>query len=443
MNGYFHYFLSAINPMSNLGFSRALPELTLSVLPYWWLIIVIPFCWSVLPALIIWVVHIIRPAAIRPPLRKLPNQYEPMVSVVIAGRNESATIGQCITAVLQCGYPNVEVIFVDDNSEDSSIAVAKRAALAAGRTREDAERVRIFQSPRRNGKASSLNIGIRMARGEFIVVHDADSVLQYGTIHHWLLPFADPKVGGVVGNIRVKNSTVNFLTRMQEVEYALKFSLIRYVQARLNILSVITGMGGIFRAEILHGLAGYDTGLGDDTDLTMMLRKQRWKLRLSLDAVVWTTVPETRFHLWNQRARWRRNMIKILVSKHRDQYVLGRFGPANAVFATNIMANRLVWPWVIPIGVVYLAVQYGPFYAPGIILSYAWIYVILLLIRALIARDLCRTPQPINFWLVFLYPVYLLWLRLPILYAEASELVRIGAKHPYIPDHVWEEIPWW
>jgi hypothetical protein len=61
----------------------------------------------------------------------------------------------------------------------------------------------------------------------------------------------------------------------------------------------------------------------------------------------------------------------------------------------------------------------------------------------LIARDISRTPQPENFWLVFLYPFYFLWMMGPVLYAEICELFRIGAKHPYVPDHVWQEITWW
>jgi poly-beta-1,6-N-acetyl-D-glucosamine synthase len=442
VSGFLHYFLSSINPMTNLGFSRTFLQLTTSALPYWWFVIIIPFCWTVLPALVIWIVYVIRPTLVRPPLPALKGQYEPLVSVVIAGRNESATIGQCITAVLHSGYSNVEVIFVDDNSEDNSVAVARRAALAAAHTRRDTERVRIFPSPRRNGKASSLNIGIRMARGEFIVVHDADSVVQYGTIHHWLLPFADPRVGGVVGNIRVKNSSVNLLTRLQEIEYALKFTLAWYFQSRLNVLSVITGMGGMFRGEILRHLGGFDTGLGDDADLTMMLRKQRWKLTIALGAVVWTTVPETRYHLWRQRARWRRNVVRIKISKHRDQFVIWRYGFSNALMAV-LTINRVLWPFIFVIGLLSLTAEYAPFSTPEIILSFYWIAVILALIRALITRDMSSTPQPINFWLLFLYPLYMLWLRVPIIYGEATELIRIGAKHPYVPDHVWEEIPWW
>jgi cellulose synthase/poly-beta-1,6-N-acetylglucosamine synthase-like glycosyltransferase len=443
MNGFFHYFMSALEPMSNLGFSRSFSELMSSELPSWWLLFVLPFIIVQLPAIICWLVYLVKPAAIRSPLLVRPGQTEPLVSVVIAGRNESATIGQCIRGALLCGYSNLEVIFVDDYSDDDSVAIARRAALSVTRSRRDADRVRIFPSPRRNGKPSSLNIGIRMARGEFIAITDADSVIQYGAMQHWLLPFADPRVGAVSANIRVLNSTAGLLTRLQEIEYALKFTLGRFTLARINLLNIVSGMGGLFRAEILHRLGGFDTGLGDDTDMTTNIRKQRWKLGFSFDAVVWTTVPVTRDHLWRQRMRWRRNMIKIRVSKHRDQFVLGRYGFANAVLAVQLLLGRMLLPAAVLIGLLFATTENGPLDVPQIVVTFYWVTLIYLLIRMLIVLDISRTPQPANFWLVFLYPFYYLWLMPPVLHAEICELLRIGAKHPYVPDHVWQEIPWW
>jgi cellulose synthase/poly-beta-1,6-N-acetylglucosamine synthase-like glycosyltransferase len=443
MNGFFHYFMSALEPMSNLGFSRSFSELMSSELPLWWLLFVFPFIIVQLPAIICWLVYLVKPAAIRPPLLVRPGQTEQLVSVVIAGRNESATIGQCIRGALLCGYSNLEVIFVDDYSDDDSVAIARRAALSVTRSRRDADRVRIFPSPRRNGKPSSLNIGIRMARGEFIAITDADSVIQYGAMQHWLLPFADPRVGAVSANIRVLNSTAGLLTRLQEIEYALKFTLGRFTLARINLLNIVSGMGGLFRAEILHRLGGFDTGLGDDTDMTTNIRKQRWKLGFSFDAVVWTTVPVTRDHLWRQRMRWRRNMIKIRVSKHRDQFVLGRYGFANALLAAQLLLGRMLLPAAVLVGLLLATSENGPLDVPQIVVTFYWVTLIYLLIRMLIVRDISRTPQPVNFWLVFMYPFYYLWLMPPVLYAEICELFRIGAKHPYVPDHVWQEIPWW
>jgi cellulose synthase/poly-beta-1,6-N-acetylglucosamine synthase-like glycosyltransferase len=243
-----------------------------------------------------WLVYLVKPAVIRPPLPARGTQPEPFVSVVIAGRNESASIGEAIRAALLCGYANLEVIFVDDCSDDDSVVVARRSARSVTRHSSDAHRVRIFASPRRNGKASTLNIGIRMARGEFIAIIDADSTIQYGAMQHWLLPFSDPRVGAVAANVRVFNSTASLLTRLQEIEYAMQFTVGRLATARLGILPIIPGPGGLFRGEIVRRLGGFDTGLGDDTDMTMKLRKQRWKLGMSVDAVVWTIVPVTPRH---------------------------------------------------------------------------------------------------------------------------------------------------
>jgi hypothetical protein len=49
-----------------------------------------------------------------------------------------------------------------------------------------------------------------------------------------------------------------------------------------------------------------------------------------------------------------------------------------------------------------------------------------------------------NFPLIFVYPFYVPCLVGPAqYYGELTELFRIGAKHPYVPDHIWEEITWW
>ena len=442
MIGFFHFLFATFNPMVNLGFTRGLGALMGSLDPSWWLLFLAVFLIGLLPSLIVWVTFLVRPAAIRPPLPARP-QAEPLVSVVIAGRNESATIAQVIRGALLCGYKNLEVIFVDDNSTDDSVAIARRAALSVTGTGKDSERVRIFPSPRRNGKASSLNIAIRMARGEFIAVTDADSVIQYGTIQHWLLPFADPRIGGVAAHVRLMNMPVSLHTRFQELEYATRFSLNKCILARLNLIPVIPGMGGMFRGEILRRLFGYDTGLGDDTDMTQMLRKQGWRLGFSFDAVVHTAVPVSRRHLWSQRARWSRNSVKIRLSKHREFFVPGRFGWSTTLLVIRLLAGRTTLNWLLLIGAAILLSLNGPLTVPELIGALYWVSVLFALIRLLIARDICGTPTPVNFWLVPFFPFYVIWWTTPKMWAEMCEMFRIGAHHYYVPDHVWNESPWW
>jgi len=87
---------------------------------------------------------------------------QPFVSVVIPMRNEAATIGLCLDCVLAQDYPaaRFEILVVDGESDDDSVAVLK------GYAERDA-RVRLLRNPRRI-VPTAMNIGIRAAHGEVI-----------------------------------------------------------------------------------------------------------------------------------------------------------------------------------------------------------------------------------------------------------------------------------
>ena len=440
MTGFVHYFLNIVDPLSVSGFFRTLPELMASASIGWWLICVLPFARWFLPDILCWLVYLVRPAVLRPPLPARVAAAPPLVSVVIVGRNEATSIGTAIRTALLCGYANLEVIFVDDCSDDASLAAARRAANA---TPHDVDRVRIFAAPRRNGKASVLNFGISMARGEFIAIIDADAAIQYGAMQHWLAPFADSRVGAVAANLRVRNNTASLLTRLQECEYAFQVTLARLVLSRVGLLNMVPGAGGLFRGEILRRLGGFDTGLGDDTDLTLKLRKQRWRLAFAVDAMIWTDVPASWRALRRQRIRWERNMVKMRLSKHRDMFSLGRYGAGNAIVVCDLLVMRVLLPWMAGVGLLTMAAANGPLSEPMLLTDFYWIYTGCVLVKALIARDIGRTPQPVQFWLLLVFPFYRLALRVVMMTAQLAELLRIGAKHPYVPDHIWQETPWW
>lgn len=88
---------------------------------------------------------------------------QPLVSVVIPMRNEEASIGDCLEAVLSQDYPSdrLEVIVVDGDSDDGSASVVAAAAERSG------GRVRLLSNPARI-VPPGLNLAIRAARGEVI-----------------------------------------------------------------------------------------------------------------------------------------------------------------------------------------------------------------------------------------------------------------------------------
>ena len=95
----------------------------------------------------------------------------PMVSVVVAAKDEQANIETCVRAILDQDYPNFELIVVDDRSVDDTGAIVER--IAAGDSR--VKLMNITELPEGwAGKNHAMQNGIGAARGQWICMTDAD-----------------------------------------------------------------------------------------------------------------------------------------------------------------------------------------------------------------------------------------------------------------------------
>jgi len=134
---------------------------------------------------------IILRAALRPkPVAGAPDT--PTVSVVLAARNEAASIADRLANLAALDYPSdrLEVIVASDGSEDQTVAIA-RAGAASNVTVLDLPRV---------GKADALNRAVERATGDIVVFTDANTAFAADAVRAIVVPFADPSVGGVAGN---------------------------------------------------------------------------------------------------------------------------------------------------------------------------------------------------------------------------------------------------
>ncbi len=235
--------------------------------------------------------------------------YRPGVSVVIAAYNEEKVIARTVRSILDNGYEDIEVVVVNDGSQDRTLAVLYEGF-------GDEPRVRILTQPNQ-GKSAALNHAIGDANNAILVAVDADTILRKGTIAMLVRHFADPRVGAVSGNARVGNRG-KWITRFQSIEYICGFNLDRRALDLLNAVTVVPGAVGAWRKDLVMAAGGFghDT-LAEDTDLTLAIRRLGFEIRYEENAIAYTEAPETTKDLAKQRFRWAFGTLQA-AWKHRD-----------------------------------------------------------------------------------------------------------------------------
>jgi len=256
--------------------------------------------------------------------------YEGPVSVVIAAHNEEAVIGDTLQALLRSEYPQMEVIVVDDGSDDATADVVRCFA----------DCVRLVSQPQM-GKATALRNGFAHARHPVVVTLDADTLFTTTTIRELVAPMADPRTAAVSGNVKVGNR-VNLLTRLQGLEYLLTLNLERRAYAALNCIPIVPGAVSCWRRRAVEEVGGFtaDT-MAEDTDLTLALRRAGHVIAYAPSAVAYTEAPQTVRGLVRQRTRWSFGTLQCLW-KHRRAMLAPRTGSLGMIALPSMWLSLIL-----------------------------------------------------------------------------------------------------
>lgn len=281
------------------------------------------------------------------------------VSVLVPAYNESKCIANTVRSLMASDYP-LEVVVIDDGSTDGTADLVDRMRLRG---------VRVVRQ-RNAGKPAALNNGIAHARYDIIVMMDGDTVFEPSTIRELVQPFADPRVGAVAGNAKVGNRD-SLIGAWQHIEYVMGFNLDRRMYDMLGCMPTIPGAVGAFRREALNRIGGMsEDTLAEDTDVTMGLHRDGWRVVYAENARAWTEAPESVQQLWSQRYRWSYGTMQA-IWKHRRAVIergpSGRFGRVGLPFVALFM---VVAPLLAPLIDVFLL--YGLVFGPTEQTIVAW-----------------------------------------------------------------------
>jgi peptidoglycan/xylan/chitin deacetylase (PgdA/CDA1 family)/glycosyltransferase involved in cell wall biosynthesis len=286
--------------------------------------------------------------------------FTPTASVIVPAYNESVGIERAVRSLVASRFPEFEVIVVDDGSADSTAAIVEGLGIP---------NVRVIRQPNA-GKAAALNRGIEAAKGEVLVMVDADTVFEPDTLALVIGPLSDPAVGAVSGNTKVGNRR-GLLGRWQHVEYVMGFNLDRRLYDLLRCMPTVPGAIGAFRRSAVADAGGVSTAtLAEDTDLTIAIGRAGWRVVYEERARAWTEAPASLTALWRQRYRWSYGTMQA-VWKHRGSVFARGEGPVGRRGIPYLVVFQVVLPALAPL--IDLFALYGLlFLDPGPVAAY-WI----------------------------------------------------------------------
>ncbi len=285
------------------------------------------------------------------------------VSVLVPAYNEAKCIEATVRSLMASDHP-IEVVVIDDGSSDGTARIVEDLCLP---------NVRVVRQ-QNAGKPAALNRGVANARFDIIVMMDGDTVFEASTVRELVQPFGDGRVGAVAGNAKVGNRD-SLIGAWQHIEYVMGFNLDRRMYEVLRCMPTIPGAVGAFRRSALERVGGMsDDTLAEDTDITMALHRDGWRVVYAEKARAWTEAPESVQQLWSQRYRWSYGTMQA-IWKHRRAVVesgpSGRFGRVGLPLVSLFM---VLAPLLAPLIDVFLL--YGLVFGPTQRTVAAWLGVL-------------------------------------------------------------------
>lgn len=192
----------------------------------------------------------------RPMSRLAAPQIFPVYTILCPLHREANIVPDLVQALGRIDYPqaSLDIKFLVEEDDPETVEAALAAAHAP-----HFEVVAIAPAKPRT-KPKALNIGLSRARGEFVVVFDAEDRPHPQQLRAALAAFEDggPQLACVQAPLTIDNPDASWIARQFAAEYAIQFHEILPLLARNGLPLPLGGSSNHFRTQVLRDIGGWD-----------------------------------------------------------------------------------------------------------------------------------------------------------------------------------------
>ncbi len=232
----------------------------------------------------------------------------PIFSILVPMYKEPETLSQMMNALREMDYPDdkKDVQFLLEEDDTLTLDAARPMTLPEG------FRVTIIPQSFPRTKPKACNIGLHLAKGEYLVIYDAEDLPEKDQLKKAVMAFeaSANDIVCVQSRLNYYNSGHNIITRWFTAEYSAWFDLQLPGLAAFGAVIPLGGTSNHFKTKVLRELMGWDAyNVTEDCDLGVRLGRAGYRTRM-LETTTWEEACcDLRFWI-RQRTRWQKGYIQ-------------------------------------------------------------------------------------------------------------------------------------
>lgn len=272
--------------------------------------------------------------------------HDATVTIQLPLYNELYVVERLINAVCEIEYPKdkMEIQVLDDSTDETTSLVSK---IVNEKAEQGFDIKHIRRGSREGFKAGALREGLKIAKGEFIAIFDADFVPHKDFLKRTLTFFSDDKVGMVQTRWEHINGDYSIITKAQALALDGHFVIEQTVRNKAGFFINFNGTGGVWKKSCIEDAGNWQADtLTEDLDLSYRAQLNGWRFVFLKDITSPAELPSEINALKAQQFRWTKGAIetakKILPLVWRSKIPL-----RVKLQATFHLTNNLVFPFIL------------------------------------------------------------------------------------------------
>ncbi len=234
----------------------------------------------------------------------------PFVTIQLPIYNEKYVVKRLIESACKINYPKekFEIQILDDSTDETSEIVSQ---LTKKFSKLGFNICHIKRKNREGFKAGALQCGLKLAKGDFIAIFDADFIIPENFLLETIHYFKDPKVGLVQTCWDYINRDYSILTRVQALMLDAHFIIEHFSRNRDGKFFNFNGTAGIWRKKAIISAGGWSSDtLTEDLDLSYRAQLNGWKFIFLKDIKSFSELPVEINSFKQQQHRWTKGAVE-------------------------------------------------------------------------------------------------------------------------------------